>query len=288
MKTTIEIIDINNNVLFSLEEENNTLRKTIEEAVRQHANLCRANLCEADLQGVNLQGVILQDVDLSFSNLQGANLQGAILQGAYLQGTNLQDANLQGACLQDSNFKGANLQDANLQGANLQYANLQGSNLRDAELQCVNLQGAELICANLQGAKLQCVNLQGADLQGSDIKNIIYDATTAFLFSNCPSEGSFIGWKKCGNLIVKLRVTENAKRSSATTLKCRCSEAEVIEIQNIDGTKATLTQVCSDYDSKFIYKVGKIVKVTNFDENRWAECSSGIHFFISRDMAVKY
>jgi hypothetical protein len=215
----------------------------------------------------------LQDVDLSFSNLQGANLQGAILQGAYLQGTNLQGANLQGA----------NLQGAILQSIYLQNSNLQGANLRGANLQYADLQGS-----NLQGAKLQCVNLQGADLQGSDIKNIIYDATTAFLFSNCPSEGSFIGWKKCGNLIVKLRVTENAKRTSATTLKCRCSEAEVIEIQNIDGTKATLTQVCSDYDSKFIYKVGKIVKVTNFDENRWAECSSGIHFFISRDMAVKY
>ncbi|MCE5225751.1 MAG: DUF5758 domain-containing protein [Porphyromonadaceae bacterium] len=31
-----------------------------------------------------------------------------------------------------------------------------------------------------------------------------------------------------------------------------------------------------------------MVKVDDFDENRWNECSSGIHFFIAREMAVQY
>ena len=34
--------------------------------------------------------------------------------------------------------------------------------------------------------------------------------------------------------------------------------------------------------------VGKIVKVDDFDDNRFNECSTGIHFFIAREMAVKY
>ena len=38
----------------------------------------------------------------------------------------------------------------------------------------------------------------------------------------------------------------------------------------------------------FIYEVGKIVKVENFNTNRWDECSTGIHFFINRENASYY
>nr|DAE41777.1 MAG TPA: hypothetical protein [Caudoviricetes sp.] len=49
-----------------------------------------------------------------------------------------------------------------------------------------------------------------------------------------------------------------------------------------------MTSVASDRDSKFIYKVGEIVTVDDFDDNRWNECSTGIHFFINRQEAVNY
>ena len=107
-------------------------------------------------------------------------------------------------------------------------------------------------------------------------------------FSQCPTEGSFIAWKKAQCKIVKLEVTEDAKRSSATSLKSRCSKAKVLAIQEKDGNLSELTQIASNHDSSFIYKVGEVVEVTDFDEDRWNECSTGIHFFISRDMAVKY
>ena len=32
----------------------------------------------------------------------------------------------------------------------------------------------------------------------------------------------------------------------------------------------------------------KSVEVSDFDDNRFNECSAGIHFFISREMAVQY
>lgn len=137
--------------------------------------------------------------------------------------------------------------------------------------------------ADLHGADLSVANLSGANLE-----NIDYDNVTSFYAISCPEEGSFIGFKKCGMYIVKLRITENAKRCSSTSRKCRCSEAEVLSITNMDGTTADITFVSSDYDSDFIYKIGEIVHVDDFDENRWNECSKGIHFFITREEAVKY
>ena len=139
------------------------------------------------------------------------------------------------------------------------------------------------IRANLGGA-----NLRGADLRGADLVSIVYDVYTSFIDLQCPSVGAFIAWKRCGKYIVKLRVTERSKRSSATSRKCRCSEAEVLEIQNADGGAANVTSVVSSYDTSFHYCVGKIVRVDNFCEDRWQECAPGIHFFITSSDAVNW
>ena len=87
---------------------------------------------------------------------------------------------------------------------------------------------------------------------------------------------------------VKLKITENAKRSSAFGRKCRCSEAVVLAIENVDGTPSDKTEVFSQYDRQFVYRVGKTVSVSDFDDDRKNECSPGIHFFITRQEAVDY
>ena len=196
---------------------------------------------------------------------------------AIRRGADLCDANLRGADLCDANLRGANLCDANLRGADLCGADLCGANLRDANLRGANLRGANLCGANLCGADLCDANLRGADLCG---------AKGCYL--SCPTEGSFIGWKKASGHIVKLRIPEDARRSSATGHKCRCDKAYVMEIQNMDGTKATEDTVRADHDKNFVYTVGATVEVPDFDDNRWSECAPGIHFFIDRRAAVEY
>lgn len=203
---------------------------------------------------------------------RGADLRDADLCGADLRGSNLRCADL---C--DANLRGSNLRGANLYGANLCDANLRDANLRDADLRGANLRGANLCDADLCGA-----NLYGADLRGTDLR----DAKGCYL--SCPTEGSFIGWKKASGHIVKLRIPEDARRSSATGHKCRCDKAYVMEIQNMDGTKATEDTVRADHDKNFVYTVGATVEVPDFDDNRWSECAPGIHFFIDRRAAVEY
>ena len=52
--------------------------------------------------------------------------------------------------------------------------------------------------------------------------------------------------------------------------------------------KTTLKQIKSNYTPDFIYKLGKIVEEPTYDTNRFNECASGIHFFITREEAVNY
>ena len=169
-----------------------------------------------------------------------------------------------------ADFSCCDLRNANLNGTILRNAVLIGTDLRNANLNGTDLNGTDLRNANLSGTNL------------NEAKEVPYMPMV------CPEEGDFIGWKKASRKIVKLRIPEDALRSSATSRKCRCNKAEVIDIYNIDGTIADERTVSSDYDPSFTYEVGKTVEVQYFDTNRWEECTRGIHFFISRQEAINY
>jgi hypothetical protein len=100
------------------------------------------------------------------------------------------------------------------------------------------------------------------------------------IFNTYDTNGSGKIWK------VKLQIPEDAKRSSATSRKCRASKAIVLAIYDSNGNN--IDSISSDYDFSFVYEVGKTMEVENFDENRWNECSNGIHFFITRREAELY
>ena len=212
--------------------------------------------------------------DLHNADLRGADLCDADLRDANLCGANLYDADLYGADLRDANLRGANLYGADLHNADLCDADLRGADLCDADLHNANLCGADLHNADLRGAK--------------NTDKTAWDAYTAFYPLQCPETGSFIGYKKAADKIVMLEICADAKRSSATSRKCRCSKAKVLSITHLDGSDSGLTEVRSNYSKEFVYRVGEVAEVPDFDDNRWNECAAGIHFFITRDEAVKY
>ena len=191
-------------------------------------------------------------------------------------------ADLRGANLCNANLSGADLRGANLCGADLRGANLCGADLCNANLCNANLRGADLCNANLRGA-----NLFGADLSCASMDQMIWNIHTAFYPLQCPDSGSYIGYKKASGLVVELEIPADARRSSATSRKCRASKAKVLSITDINGNPAG-GQVKSNYDPNFVYAIGETVEVTDFDDNRWNECSTGIHHFITRAEAVIY
>ena len=191
-------------VLFEYEKENNTVKDTLIEAVKNRANLGGAYLCDADLRG--------------------ADLCDANLGGAYLCDADLRDANLGGAYLCDA-------------------------------------------------------DLRGADLGGA--KEVPYIPIA------CPSDGAFIGWKKVNDKLLMLEIPEDARRNSATGRKCRCDKAKVLGITNLDGSNPIESITNENYHTT-VYSVGEMVYPDTFDENRWDECSNGIHFFINKQEAIDY
>ena len=153
-----------------------------------------------------------------------------------------------------------------------------GANLRGANLRSADLWGADLRDANLWGANLGGANLGGADLRGAnlwDAKN----AELAWTQTKITPEGNLVGWKKCkDNVIVKLLIPQNAKRSNATGRKCRAEYATVLRIFN--GSEGI-----SQWDGKTIYRKGETVRCSEWNADRWVECGGGIHFYLTREEA---
>ena len=127
-------------------------------------------------------------------------------------------------------------------------------------------------------------NLRGANLIGA--RNADYAQAQTYIVP----EGSIIGWKLCAdNILVKLRIPEEAKRSNATGRKCRAEFADVLEMIDLKDKRKKVTEAVSKHDSTFKYVLGKrATPKEKWDDNRWEECTSGIHFFITQIEAEKY
>ena len=208
----------------------------------------------------------------------------------YIDGWKSMRADLSYKNLSGLDLKNANLYRADLKNANLRAVDLRNADLRYANLRHADLSNADLSEANIDGADLRYANLYGANLKNTDIIYAKISEDTKIDYPiTCPETGSFIGYKKAAyEKIVKLQICEDAKRSSATGKKCRCSKALVLAIENIDGSDSGLQEIESDFDHCFVYRIGEIAEVPDFDDNRWNECAPGIHFFVDRRDAVEY
>ena len=183
----------------------------------------------------------------------------ADLSYADLRDTNLSGANLRCADLSGANLRCADLSYADLSGANLSYADLSYADLRDANLSGANLSYADLRCADLSGAKGTLIEFRKGKMLTEDI----------------------IGYKKCrGGVIVKLLIPRGAIVFSINGNKCRTNKAKVLEIE---GATRAISQ--HKYMS---YYVGDEFTVYDFNCEYNEECASGIHFFMTKEEAVRY
>ena len=82
MKIKIEIKSVFGKVLFALEKENNTIKETLEQAIKENANLRNVNLENANLEYANLYNSSLINASLRNANLRNANLEYANLEYA--------------------------------------------------------------------------------------------------------------------------------------------------------------------------------------------------------------
>lgn len=203
----------------------------------------------------------------------------------------LSELNLQFAILTHNRFRATNFKSSNLSGADLSNCILYGSDFRLANLYGARLNGNDFFNVDLRNADMRYAEINGSNFRDArtndtNIENVRINTFTNGYPLACPEKGAFTAYKRAQGYIIELLVPENAQRSSAFGRKCRCDRAEVVSITKRDGAPADVNSLHSDYDENFIYTIGEMASVEDFDTNRWHECSQGIHFFITREEAL--
>lgn len=226
-----------------------TLREKLKE--RKEGELL--NLRDMELSDADLSGWDLSWVDFSLTSFHHVSFDHA----------DMHSCAMENALFDDCSFRGTNFRQANLKGAAMRYD---------------DLSGADISGANLFSAVLEHANLDG----------IISDENTKFFRLYCPEKGAFLGYKKCfNNRLVQLLIPADAKRTSATMNSCRCSKAKVLSIKSFDY-KEEYDEAWSLVDENFVYRKGQWVEVSDFNEDRWMDSTTGIHFWLTREEAKAY
>jgi len=214
----------------------------------------RLNLQSRRFQDMDLSGSNLTDIDFSHSDFVNVKLSGADLSRSILHHTSFSPG---------CSFQGANFQDADISGAIFRYCDFSNTNMA----------GANLYCSSFEHANMD---------------NITTDETTRYYKMRCPETGAFLGYKRCFNdLLVQLLIPADARRSSGTSDACRCDKAKVLTIKSFD-LKKNMEEAWSVVDDDFVYHIGEYVSVPDFNEDRWIESTTGIHFWMTREEAYSY
>ena len=177
---------------------------------------------------------------------------------------------------------------ADLTGSSIMNAGLDGCSLRKVIFENANLYGACMRGCDMTGCNIKGANLFAAVLEHAVLDDIVSDENTQWFRMHCPETGPILGYKKCVNdRVVQLLIPADAKRTSATLPSCRCSKAKVLSIKSFDETEE-FEEAWSLVDENFVYRKGQWVEVKDFNEDRWMDSTTGIHFWMERKEALGY
>lgn len=203
------------------------------------------------------------------------------------------DMDFRGKDLHNIDFRVCMFLDVIFDGADLSGSSIENARLDGCSLRGVNFRGAYMKGACMRGCDMTGCDISGADLfaavlEKAVLTDIISSEDTKWFRMHCPETGPILGYKKCVNdRLVQLLIPADAKRTSATMPSCRCNKAKVLTIKSFDDTEE-FDEAWSLVDENFVYRKGQWVEVKNFNEDRWFDSTTGIHFWLTKADAIGY
>jgi hypothetical protein len=232
-------------------------------------------------------------------NLKGgvrANFIGSYIADIYVKEENLKNGLFSCCIMNDCQFINVDFTNCSFYQSVFINCEFQNCNFESADFTGSIVKGTSFVYCNMKDSIFYSALVNETSMSKSfnlcDIKYLTINKI-------CPEVGSFIGWKKgfasdiesekeddVVSAIIKLEITEDAKRVNSFSRKCRCSKAKVLDIKTYGGSK--ISEAYSINYPNFIYKVGNIIEASDFNDDPLIECAPGIHFFITEKEAREF
>lgn len=252
-----------------------------------------------DFENQDFSDVNFRDPQIKASYIRNTKFRRATFGNGKYKGARFENCDLTFAEFFNSIFDDAVFDQTDFSNVMLGDVVFRGCVFRDVKFVNIDLSSCTFI--NCYFVKCEFINARGAKVRTFiDDGNFVYIQRTAmpYIPMACPDEGAFFGYKKVRVIsggavfagIAKLYIPEEAARSSGTGRKCRCQFARVISITGATPSTKNeeIENAVSFFDPSFHYRVGRMVYPDAWDDDRWNECSNGIHFFMNKQEAIDY
>lgn len=244
----------------------------------------------------NLSGLTIdQDADLYMSILKGVNLQGTVFKNL-----DLRNANFIQCDMRNASFTRCRMDQADFRNLDAEYANFDSCRLVGARFKSVILRQASFYRADLRDSTFATCDVEFASFGSAVLTNANFSLTNIekarkdylTIGLHPAPEGDLIGYGKKSDFIVTLLIPKEARRSCATSRKYRAEYAKVLSIESLFGAPGPSTVTNQYYVEGCLkstrYTVGEYVYPDAWDEDRWNECSNGIHFWLTKEEARQW
>lgn len=181
MKKTIQIRSISNEIIYEHTCENNTIKKTVECAIRNKANL----------RGANLSGQFLYDIDFSGISLMYADFTKSTLTRSKFIRTSLYMSNFANATISKCDFSKSNISrstltdvtalEADFYRVNFSHSNLSNGNFSESNMAQVNFSNTNMTNSTLDSSDLFGAYFENSNLSRVDVSK--FDISTANIFN---------------------------------------------------------------------------------------------------------
>ena len=238
----------------------------------------------------------LQNEDFSLADLRTVDFSATAFTHCQFNQAKLRDCNGDDCYFDNCDFSNAIIGYSSFTKTRLvdiafNYAEIFWTNFRFTALRGVLFHGSCLSLVDFSHSTQVGVRFEHANIQ-------VVTTDNKYVYGKMLTE-PIIGYKKCISqptsskkpgkpVIVKLEIPKNAIVFSINGTKCRTNVAKVLEID--DGNCNTAFAIRNSGQPIFTYKVGKTVHPVGkeFDCQYNVECSTGIHFFLTREAAEAY
>lgn len=240
-------------------------------------------------------------VEVSCCSIVGTDINGCGFENGNVQHTNLQNSTIIATDASGVRFFGCTFNNSHLTTLGLKNAIADSVSIIASDVygvttsQLVRVRNVILTRTTLHRCHL-CNHKDSTDgIKLIECETIECQVDTGFreCSSCCPTSGEYTAWKFAffydgANrrvAIIKLIIPENAKRVNPLgTEKCRASMARVESIK--DEFDRDVLKAFSWYNPKFEYEVGQTLVIKDYDDDCRTKCSSGIHHYMSRELAL--